>query len=134
MIPQQSELHFLGSHHCSHFTTRLLAAFSQRYKEVTISLNITNRKSLQEQLTNNEPDLVIMSQPPESVEVESEVFMVNLLVIIAPANHSLANEHNIPLEHLKMGISWYVKAARVLVTLFSVFLMNMMLAFILASK
>ena len=57
MIPQQSELHFLGSHHCSHFTTRLLAAFSQRYKEVTISLNITNRKSLQEQLTNNEHDV-----------------------------------------------------------------------------
>ncbi|RDH85684.1 MAG: LysR family transcriptional regulator [endosymbiont of Galathealinum brachiosum] len=85
----------------SHFATRLLAAFSQRYKDVTISLDITNRKSLQEQLANNEPDLVIMGQPPEGVEVESEAFMVNPLVIIAPPNHPLVTEQNIPLERFE---------------------------------
>ena len=85
----------------SHFATRLLAAFSQKYEEVTISLDITNRESLQEQLSNNEPDLVIMGQPPEGVEVESEAFMVNPLVIIAPANHPLVQATNIPLERFE---------------------------------
>ena len=82
----------------SHFATRLLAAFSQRYEGVTISLDITNRESLRKQLENNEPDLVIMGQPPEGVDVESEIFMENPLVMIAPANHPLVAEKNIPLQ------------------------------------
>jgi DNA-binding transcriptional LysR family regulator len=81
----------------SHFATRLLAAFSHRYEGVTISLDITNRQSLRRQLDRNEPDLVIMGQPPEGIEVEAETFMENPLVMIAPANHELVNEKNIPL-------------------------------------
>ena len=81
----------------SHFATRLLAAFSQRYEGVTISLDITNRESLRHQLENNEPDLVIMGRPPDNMDVESEVFMENPLVMIAPANHGLAHESRIPL-------------------------------------
>lgn len=83
----------------SHFATRLLAAFSKQYVGVTISLDITNRQSLREQLENNEPDLVIMGQPPEGVDVESEIFMENHLVMIAPADHPLVNEKNILLSH-----------------------------------
>ncbi|MDH5710723.1 MAG: LysR family transcriptional regulator [Gammaproteobacteria bacterium] len=85
----------------SHFTTRLLAAFSQRYEGVTISLDITNRESLRRQLENNEPDLVIMGQPPEGIEVESETFMENPLVMIAPANHPLVKKKNIPLTRFE---------------------------------
>ena len=82
----------------SHFATRLLAAFSKQYEGVTISLDITNRESLRKQLENNEPDLVIMGQPPEGVDVESEIFMENHLVMIAPANYPLVQERNIPLS------------------------------------
>ncbi|MCW8855712.1 MAG: LysR family transcriptional regulator [Gammaproteobacteria bacterium] len=82
----------------SHFATRLLAAFSRRYEGVTISLDITNRQSLRHQLERNEPDLVIMGQPPEGLDVESETFMENPLVMIAPANHELIQENNIPLS------------------------------------
>ncbi|MDH5473242.1 MAG: LysR family transcriptional regulator [Gammaproteobacteria bacterium] len=82
----------------SHFATRLLADFSQRYEGVTISLDITNRESLRRQLENNEPDLVIMGQPPEGVDTESEIFMENPLVMIAPANHELVKEKNIHLS------------------------------------
>ncbi len=85
----------------SHFATRLLAAFSRRYEGVTISLDITNRASLREQLDNNEPDLVIMGQPPEGVEVKSDTFMENPLVVIAPARHPLSEEKNIPLKHFE---------------------------------
>ncbi|VAW57012.1 RuBisCO operon transcriptional regulator CbbR [hydrothermal vent metagenome] len=85
----------------SHFATRLLAAFSQRFEHVTISLDITNRESLQQQLSNNVPDLVIMGQPPEGVDVDSETFMVNPLVMIAPTNHPLVKSKNIPLTHFE---------------------------------
>ncbi len=85
----------------SHFATRLLAAFSQRYDGVTISLDITNRASLREQLDNNQPDLVIMGQPPEGMDVESETFMENPLVMIAPANHALVKENNILLKRFE---------------------------------
>jgi DNA-binding transcriptional LysR family regulator len=83
----------------SHFATRLLAAFSRRYDGVTISLDITNRESLRRQLQNNEPDLVIMGQPPEGVDLESTIFMANPLVMIAPADHALVQERDIPLHH-----------------------------------
>lgn len=83
----------------SHFTTRLLAAFAERYGGVTISLDITNRESLKNQLEHNEPDLVIMGQPAEGVEVESTIFMENPLVLIAAAHHPLAKAKNIPLKH-----------------------------------
>jgi DNA-binding transcriptional LysR family regulator len=85
----------------SHFATRLLAAFSQRHEGVTISLDITNRASLRDQLDKNEPDLVIMGQPPEGVDVISETFMENPLVIIAPANHPLTAVKDIPLKHFE---------------------------------
>jgi LysR family transcriptional regulator, low CO2-responsive transcriptional regulator len=82
----------------SHFATRLLAAFSQRYDGVTISLDITNRASIREQLEANRPDLVIMGQPPDGVEVKSEAFMENPLVMIAPPSHPLVKEKNILLK------------------------------------
>jgi DNA-binding transcriptional LysR family regulator len=83
----------------SHFATRLLAEFSKQHSGITISLDITNRKALQRQLENNEPDLVIMGQPPKGVEVEADAFMENPLVMIAPANHPLVGRAQIPLSH-----------------------------------
>ena len=85
----------------SHFATRLLAAFSQQYEDVTITLDITNRASLREQLDANRPDLVIMGQPPEGVEVEAEAFMENPLVMIASPNHPMASEKQLELERFE---------------------------------
>lgn len=92
----------------SYFATRLLAAFSQHYHGVTISLDITNREALQRQLENNEPDLVIMGQPPEGVDVEAEAFMENPLVIIAPVGHELCGRKKIPLTEMA-GESFVVR-------------------------
>ena len=85
----------------SHFTTRLLAAFSQQHEDVTITLDITNRASLREQLDANRPDLVLMGQPPEGVEVEAEAFMENPLVMIASPDHPMASERQIDLERFE---------------------------------
>lgn len=84
----------------SHFATRLLAEFTKQHAGITISLDITNRESLQRQLENNEPDLVIMGQPPEGVEVEADAFMENPLVMIAPAGHILTKQGRIPMSEM----------------------------------
>jgi len=83
----------------SHFATRLLAEFCKQHEGITISLDVTNREALRRQLEKNEPDLVIMGQPPEGVDVEATAFMENPLVMIAPADHSLIGQKKIPLSH-----------------------------------
>lgn len=85
----------------SHFATRMLAEFTKQHEGITISLDITNRESLQRQLEHNEPDLVIMGQPPEGVDVEAEIFMENPLVMIAPAGHVLIGKRDIALSEIE---------------------------------
>lgn len=75
----------------NHFATRILSAFSKKYPDVTISLDVTNRLNIIQQLENYEPDLVIMGEPPKGLRLSSERFMSNPLVIIAPPNHPLIN-------------------------------------------
>jgi DNA-binding transcriptional LysR family regulator len=83
------------------FATRLLAAFSKDHSGVTVSLDVTNRRGLLNQLTNNEADLVIMGRPPRDLDLVTEAFMDNPLVVIAPAGHPLGQEKNIPLSRLQ---------------------------------
>lgn len=84
----------------NHFTTRILAAFSKKYPSVTISLDVTNRQHILQQLENYEPDLVIMGEPPKGLGLNSERFMPNPLAIIATPDHPLKNKINIPITDL----------------------------------
>ncbi len=84
----------------NYFAPRLLASFSQRYPGASLHLDVTNRETLVRLLNANEADLVLMGQPPESMELESEAFMDNPLVVIAPSDHPLAGMKKIPVELL----------------------------------
>lgn len=85
----------------NHFTTRILSAFSKSYPDITISLDVTNRQSILEQLENYEPDLVFMGEPPKGHGLISERFMPNPLAIIASPDHPLRDSKNIPLEKIQ---------------------------------
>lgn len=85
----------------NYFATRLLADFSKLHKGVTIVLDVTNRAGLLTQLVNNETDLVIMGQPPQELDLVTEAFMENALVVIAPPGHALAHKKQIPFERLQ---------------------------------
>lgn len=74
----------------NYFAPRLLAAFHQRFPGIGLSLDVTNRERLVQQLQANSVDLVLMGQPPKGVDVESEAFMANPLVVVAPPGHPLA--------------------------------------------
>jgi len=84
----------------NYFATRLLAAFAHRYPDTTFSLDVTNRASLLRQLEDNTRDLVIMGKPPADMSLVAESFMDNPLVVVAPPDHPLAGEPNIPFERL----------------------------------
>lgn len=84
----------------NYFAPALLGTFFQRFPDVTISLDVTNRETLLRQLDDNQADLVIMGQPPAGDELEAGAFMENPLVIIAPPSHPLAGETNIPLARI----------------------------------
>ncbi len=84
----------------NYFAPRLLAIFQQRYPGISLSLDVTNRASLVNLLETNAVDLVLMGLPPQDVEVESEIFMENPLVVIAPPDHPLAGRHAIPMTQL----------------------------------
>lgn len=84
----------------NYFAPQLLATFSKRFPTVTVSLTVTNRQTLLTQLANNEMDVAIMGQPPDGLDLVAESFMENPLVVIAPTNHPLVRQKNIPLSRL----------------------------------
>lgn len=83
-----------------YFATRLMAQFRQLRPDVRLTLNVVNRETLLNQLAANETDLAIMGQPPVGRDLEAQAFMLNPLVVIAPPQHSLAGERNIPFRRL----------------------------------
>jgi DNA-binding transcriptional LysR family regulator len=85
----------------NYFIPTLLGTFSRRHPGVTISLDVTNRETLLQQLSENTVDLVIMGQPPAELDAEADAFMENPLVIVAPPDHPLAREKKIPLARLQ---------------------------------
>ena len=83
------------------FATRLLANFAKQHEGISFSLDVTNRATLVRQLENNERDLVIMGRPPQGMDLVTEAFMDNPLVVIAPPDHPLAKQSALSIELLK---------------------------------
>lgn len=82
----------------NYFVPILLGTFCKRFSEVSVSLDVTNRKTLLQQLNDNETDLVIMGQPPADMDLVADIFMENNLVIIAPPDHPLCKPLSKPLS------------------------------------
>ena len=88
----------------NYFIPTPLGAFSRRYPDVTVTLDVTNRETLLRQLTENSIDLAIMGQPPAEADVEAQAFLENPLVIVAPPDHPLASQKGTPLTRLQEEI------------------------------
>lgn len=85
----------------TYFMPRILGAFCQLYPNIDVALQVTNHEQMQQRMNNNQDDLYILSQPPEDMDLKSQPFIVNPLVMIARKDHPLANRQNIPLEDLQ---------------------------------
>ncbi len=83
-----------------YFVPRILGAFCKRYPGINVTLEVTNRQRVLERLENNMDDIYIVGQAPMGDHIHRVPFLENPLVILAPPNHPLANERNIPVEAL----------------------------------
>jgi DNA-binding transcriptional LysR family regulator len=83
-----------------YFAPRLLGPFCQQYPGIEVSLKVSNRERVLDRLADNQDDLYVLGQPPEDIDVVSEPFLENPLVVLAPAHHPLAGQDKIPLQRL----------------------------------
>ncbi len=83
-----------------YFVPRLLGPFCQSYPGIDISLQVTNHRGITERLGENLDDLYIVSQLPEGLNVSHHPVLENPLVVLAPANHPLVGQKQVPIELL----------------------------------
>ena len=97
---KQGQLKIAVATTAKYFIPALLGSFLERYPEVDVRLEIANREKLLERMDTNQDDLYILVLPPEDAAIERVPFLRNPLVVIAPRNHPLAHERDIPLDRL----------------------------------
>lgn len=83
-----------------YFMPRTLGPFCAQYPGIDIALEVVNRDRLLERLMRNQDDLYIMGVPPEGLEIESEPFLENPLVVLAPISHPMAQRKRIRFAEL----------------------------------
>lgn len=66
-----------------YFIPRLVGSFCKLHPAVDVSLEVLNRDGVVSRLKENLDDIYIMSMPPDSLDLEDNVFMDNPLVLIA---------------------------------------------------
>jgi DNA-binding transcriptional LysR family regulator len=84
-----------------YFIPRLLGEFTQKYPGIDVSLKVTNHQQIRERMQNNKDDLYIVSEPPDEIDLVSQPFLDNPLVVIARRDHPLAGQTNIPIKALQ---------------------------------
>ena len=84
------------------FAPEVLGEFCQRYQGIEVALNVFNRDQIIDRIKNNEDDLYIMGQAPveQTDDIEAIPFAPNPLVVMAPRDHPLVGESNIPLSRI----------------------------------
>ena len=80
-----------------YFMPHILGRFLKLYPDVEPSLTITNQSKVTDRLIKNQDHIFIMGTFPLDLELESNYFLDNPLVIVAPTNHALAKKKNITL-------------------------------------
>jgi DNA-binding transcriptional LysR family regulator len=83
-----------------YFVPRLLGPFCQMYPGIDIALQVTNHERILSRMSENLDDLYVLSQIPEHLDISYHQFLANPLVVLAPVDHPLAKEKNIPISRL----------------------------------
>ncbi len=83
-----------------YFIPRLLGSFCQIYPGIDIALKVTNHQEIKQRMLNNEDDLYVVSNPPEEIDLKSQPFLENPLVVVANHQHRLSKQKNIDITKL----------------------------------
>lgn len=79
---------------------KLLGGFCAAHPGIEVAMVVGNRENLLQRLAQNKDDLYIMGQAPENMDVVSEDFLNNPLVLVAEPSHPLAGQRNISPQKL----------------------------------
>lgn len=84
-----------------YFLPYLLGEFQKRYPGVEVSLKVTNRNEVLQNLRNNEHDLAILTQVPRDDSVSVIPFLDNPLLMCASPDHPLVDKKDLSIQQLK---------------------------------
>lgn len=79
-----------------YFFPRLLMQFAKENPGISFNLRVHNREELLNQLANNLTDMAVMVRPPLEMDTLNEAFAPHPYVIVAPPDHPLAGQRQIP--------------------------------------
>lgn len=79
----------------------LLGAFCRQYPAIEVDFCIANREQIVQRLESNLDDLYVFSQPPTQLDIVAQPLADNPLVVIAQANHALANAQEVTWQQLE---------------------------------
>ncbi len=84
-----------------YFVPQLLARFCEEHPGVEVRLAVLpNREQLVSSLQRAEVDLAVMGRPPKELAMRTEPFAAHPLVIVAPADHPLQWQDQVPVSDL----------------------------------
>ena len=84
-----------------YFAPEILGEFCKLYPGIEVALKVSNRDRIMERVNANEDDLYIMGQAPnDQLDVEAVAFAPNPLVVMAPQDHPLVGQKQIPISRI----------------------------------
>lgn len=84
-----------------YFAPEVLGEFCQLYSGIDVALKVSNRDRIIDRINANEDDLYIMGQPQaDQLDIESYPIAPNPLVVMAPRNHPLVGQKQVPLARV----------------------------------
>jgi len=98
---KQGQLNLAVITTAKYFVPRLLGSFCQSYPGVDVALKVTNHQEIQQRMLTNQDDLYVVSNPAHDIDLNSQAFLNNPLVVVARKDHPLANKKNIALKELQ---------------------------------
>ena len=97
---KQGQLNLAVITTAKYFVPRLLGSFCEQYPGIDVALKVTNHKEIQQRMSDNKDDLYIVSNPDKDIDLKSQPFLNNPLVVVARKDHRLASKRNIDLKEL----------------------------------
>lgn len=97
---KQGQLNLAVITTAKYFVPRLLGSFCQKYPGIDVALKVTNHQEIERRMLANQDDLYVISNPSEDIDLNSQPFLNNPLVVVARKDHPLANKRNIDLKEL----------------------------------
>ena len=97
---KQGQLNLAVITTAKYFVPRLLGSFCHNYPGIDVALKVTNHQEIQQRMLANQDDLYVISNPIQDIDLTSQPFLNNPLVVVARKDHPLANKKNIGLREL----------------------------------